>query len=519
MKKRFTIISVFLLCSFSITSIILRNSFIVPAAHEEDSVYKIRHIINTSTKKAGAVLRIALPYNTDHIRIYSQHFDHPNFKFQPLKIKDKSRDLVFISTKIGKSTLVIEFDALVSTKNLATQIKQQKKLNIEDRAQYLSAEDSIPIDTPELIEILKNLGDETSSEESLIHAIFEYVSKNSRKNIKILNAQHNALISTRLMVSLLRTIKLPARVVTGFILSEGTTIKPHYWVEVFYAKSWKTFDPLYNFEQELPINYLPMDKNSQEIYKSSKSIEVLAKVEILKQSTSSSPLQTEDFKLIDILKLSRLPLDMQNILGILLLLPLGVLVTTFAVNILGIRTYGTFGPTLLALSFAVVDITTAILILVVVAIIGATGRSVLPMLYLTRTPRLTIVFTLVALAITLGSSIKDYLGIGSSEIIILLPTVVLTNLVDRFYTVADDDGIYNATRRLFWTILISIAVTPIFMQQDWGQWLLVYPETHAFTIAVTIMLSQYKGRKLFSMQYLNLLQEKKRENSTRESAN
>ena len=44
----------------------------------------------------------------------------------------------------------------------------------------------------------------------------------------------------------------------------------------------------------------------------------------------------------------RLPVQMHDVLEVILLLPLGGLVTAFVRTIVGLRTFGTFTPTLLA---------------------------------------------------------------------------------------------------------------------------------------------------------------------------
>lgn len=46
-----------------------------------------------------------------------------------------------------------------------------------------------------------------------------------------------------------------------------------------------------------------------------------------------------------------LPVHVQNVYKVLLMIPLGALVVVFMRNIIGIRTFGTFMPVLIALAF------------------------------------------------------------------------------------------------------------------------------------------------------------------------
>ena len=58
---------------------------------------------------------------------------------------------------------------------------------------------------------------------------------------------------------------------------------------------------------------------------------------------------------LDIFDLRRLPIELHEVLKVILLLPLGALVTAIVRTIVGLRTFGTFTPTLLALSFVYND--------------------------------------------------------------------------------------------------------------------------------------------------------------------
>ena len=142
------------------------------------------------------------------------------------------------------------------------------------------------------------------------------------------------------------------------------------------------------------------------------------------------------------------------------------------------------------------DWRTATIIFIIVVIIGLGGRSLLPGLKLMQVPRLSVVFTLVALTMALTLSFLDFIHFSPSGLVVLLPLVVLTNIIDRAYTVADESGIRNALLRFGWTVVVAFVCVFIFRWQLPGQFLIAYPELHLITLALIIALGLYDGRKL-----------------------
>lgn len=103
---------------------------------------------------------------------------------------------------------------------------------------------------------------------------------------------------------------------------------------------------------------------------------------------------------------------------------------------------------------------------------------------------------MVALVMVFAVSLLLHFDPSVDTSVVLLPVVVLTTLIDRFYGVADASGISVALKRLMWTVFAAAFSLAVLLRQDWGHWLLRYPEMHLFTMALILLLSQYKNRKL-----------------------
>jgi len=135
-----------------------------------------------------------------------------------------------------------------------------------------------------------------------------------------------------------------------------------------------------------------------------------------------------------------------------------------------------------------------------------TGRAFLPS-KMSRSPRLTIVYTLVALSMVFSVSILEFFRINPEGYTILLPIVILANLVDYIYNTLDENGLNIAMRRLAWTIVIAF-ICFFLLRLDWlGHWLVSYPEYHLFTLAVSLWFPLYQGKTCVQLKPCNWMAE------------
>ena len=176
------------------------------------------------------------------------------------------------------------------------------------------------------------------------------------------------------MIALCRAARIPARPVVGFIVDSRERISADVWLEVLPDDHWIPYDPVNGYEKALPYNYVPARRGDDRIA-IARQAEVLeieyALVQLPRASLGAAAARRDPG---DILDLTRLPLEMQHVLSLVLLMPLGALVTSVFRNLVGLRTSGTFTPTLLALSFVFGDWRTGLVILAAAVILGVATR-------------------------------------------------------------------------------------------------------------------------------------------------
>jgi len=201
-------------------------------------------------------------------------------------------------------------------------------------------------------------------------------------------------------------------------------------------------------------------------------------------------------RLADILDLTRLSIGLRHSLAILLLLPLGALLTCAFRSLVGLQTFGTFTPSLLALSFVYSDWRNSALLLVTVLAVGFMSRSGLEKLKLLMVPRLSTILTLVVLCMVFGASALAHWGREMSDGTALVPLVVLTMLIERFHVSEQEDGIGFALTLLCQTLLVAACCYALLSSEALGRLLLTYPELHCVTLGALIWVGRYAGYRV-----------------------
>ena len=480
-----------------------------------DSAWSINawHVIDASEK--GAAVYIPPPWDTRHARLYSQSLSHPGLRQRRNQTGNKSRDIVLTAPQAGRYTVQSTFNIYVS--HLPLSEPKKPGLSEQNRASWLTSSSGIEVNTDTASRIVDTITAEQPETARLIELLFNFVSNNIRihpdatsDSITALSGKRaTALGSTRALLALLRTAHLPARLVTGVDLQTPSE-KARYWAEVYDGEKWLSLDPANGYLNELPIFYIPMRKGDDQLIRTESADISSSEWKVRTLPSYEGILSGDSKKPTDIFDLTRLALPSREMLSVLLLLPLGVLATELIRQFAGIRTYGTFTPTLLALAVTHVDWTTAVIVLALVTIIGVAIRSAMPGLNLQRTPRLAIVFTLVAMSMSIVVSGITYFDPAADATVTLLPMVILTMLVDRIYTVYDERGLHSAVARLFWTLMAAAVSLYVLLQAHWGSLLVSYPEVHAITLAIIIMIGLYPGPKLSDLPAFAWLREPSR---------
>ena len=470
-------------------------------AHD-DSLWRITYKVKFNAARTGAGLRASAPRDTTHARIFRQDVRYAGLAAQRLKsTRELSREFALASLGSGPHTMTARFDLHLSPKGRWR--PTETPLTPQLREQYLRATDTIPASAPLVLETLAKLdGTDTTNR---VQRIFDFCVHDLRHGDE--RTPHDAVTTlrqrvasplgrARAFVALCRAAGVPARVVTGFAIQETTELEPQFWAEARLGERWTPFDPVNGVSGTLPEHFVPVARDRIEIVRGTDISELEAKFEAIRLPPGPGASRFGRGRFGAIFDLTRLPLDMQEPLAIMLLLPLGALVTTLFRTVIGMRTFGTFTPSLLALSFVYADWMTGLMTFAVVLALGLTSRALLDRLKLLVVPRLSLILTLVVLCIMLMVSVLDYFNLTPSAQAVILPMVILTMTIERFYLTSEEDSPAFALELLGATLLVGVCCYGVLRWNAVGRLFFTFPELHFFTIAALVLLGRYSGYRL-----------------------
>ncbi len=205
------------------------------------------------------------------------------------------------------------------------------------------------------------------------------------------------------------------------------------------------------------------------------------------------------------LSLYRLPVGTQSALRALLLLPVGALVVALFRNVVGVPTFGTFMPVLIALALRNTSLLPGLGMVAGVIVIGIVGRLGLERLRLLLVPRLGVLLCVVVLVVT--SIALAARGEAGSEFFggVLLPMVILTMLIERFSVTLAEEGLRTAMVQAAWSTIVATAVYPLFRSARMEHLLFGFPELVLAIMGLLVWIGGYTGYRVSDLIRFRML--------------
>jgi hypothetical protein len=343
-----------------------------------------------------------------------------------------------------------------------------------------------------------------ASSESQVRALFDFVADlsdgeaNSAKTCLKFNAG-SSIGKARLLVALCRSRSIHARVLTGIVLEGEGPTPLHSWAEAWVHGRWLAMDPTNRHfsSDEFPDTYLVLHIGDNGYRPGQgRNVQVECQVQNLTHGgdhASDSPPRAF-FLNVSLYKLR--PAE-QHLVRFLLLLPLGALVVNIYRTVIGVPTFGTFSPALLGLAF--LDLRAlrwGLPIFVLIILLGWAMRHGLERFHLLQVPRASALLTLIVALLIVLIVVSSHFGSTGMQYVSLFPLVILTHLVERFWTIEAEDGTMSSFKTLFGTVVVAITVSLVLSPEAVGSWLFRYPETLLAVLAAHLALGRYTGYRL-----------------------
>jgi hypothetical protein len=365
-----------------------------------------------------------------------------------------------------------------------------------------------PSSSPEVADLIEGLPLPVSSDVlARIRTLYSFV---SHEIATVPTAGKDALLTLaqregspegkeRLLVTLLRTAGIPARNIRGLELREGTDPEARIWSEAYLGDGWLPMSSVDDFFAMRPPNLVVLGDAGSPLVEATgvravghryRSMhEYLRPEEIANMLAPDNPA-------LAWLSLYRLPVTSQTALRVLLLLPIGALFVALFRNVVGVPTYGTFMPVLIALALRNFSLGLGLALVAFVLFLGVLSRLALERLRLLMVPRLSILLCVVVLSVTGFALIGQDSENREFFAGLVLPIVILTMLVERFSITIAEEGLREALVRAGYSILVAVAIYPVFRSERAEYLMFTFPEIVVAVMGFLVLIGGYTGYRV-----------------------
>ncbi|MFL5342189.1 MAG: 7TM domain-containing protein [Gemmataceae bacterium] len=379
-------------------------------------------------------------------------------------------------------------------------------------------------DRDEISTLAIRLTAETDGDVPRVRALFDHVAElpdgDAVGALECLQEEAgSAAGKSRLLVALCRNRKIPARLVSGLLLERDGPADLHTWAEAWVDKHWLPMDAARKLfgASRITSDHLVLAFGDSPVHAVGARFKVHYALTDLHNSLSEEvgPPSTAK-KIWRRMSLTNLRPEEQVWVKFLLLLPVGALAVSVFRTAIGITTYGTFGPVLLALVCRdPKDFPWALSVFVAIMLTGWVVRKLLDRYHLLMVPRISALLTVIVILLVAGLMLLgSHAGVAHGYVA-LLPLIILTHMVERFWTVEAEDGTAGAFKTLLWTVIVAIAVAVlvnfdipvnvvahllkfenVVLPDAMRKTFFRYPEALGLVLAGQLLIGRYTGYRL-----------------------
>jgi hypothetical protein len=304
------------------------------------------------------------------------------------------------------------------------------------------------------------------------------------------------------IITVLNQARISAMPVQGIYLNQGHKMDLTSILAVFNENEWIYLDP-HTGTPGLPKNFLVWQYGNESLFNvmggkrpqftltaSPTPMNALSIAKARGLQTSSEMLR---FSLL------QLPVNVQETYKILLTVPVGAFIILLLRNFIGLTTFGTFMPVLIALAFRETHVTWGIILFTLIVSLGLLARFYLDQLRLLLVPRLASILTVVILLMIFISVMSQNLGLDSGLSVALFPMVILTMTIERMCITWDERGAADALKAGLGSLLAAVICFGAMSYAPLQYLIFAFPELLLVLLALLLWFGQYRGYRLLEL--------------------
>lgn len=511
-RTRLCVVTALALAGFSLVLMLVRYLALGDqAAHAGPGSWKVTLVVH-ARGNGDARLMTATPLDFGHQHIISESFKSDELIARPPEARNPERRQVVWSLQPGlpNGPIRAHYEFCCATQVQHPSASMERVARAVYAAplpgEYLRCEDGIESDDPAIAETARQLTDHLHRIEDQAAAIYHFVDQQIASEPKVPGESHSAadclhnqsgdsVAKSRLLVALCRNRGIPARLVTGLNLARGHEQTPHHWIEAYLRDHWLPMCALFHHYGRVPHTFLILGFGDLAVVKG-KNVRGLAYGFLVDRITAPVPEPSWVRRGLTLLSLYSLPPAEQRLVEFLLLLPIAALIVTIYRVLIGLQSFGTFAPALLGLCFRELHTMPGLIVFVCVVLTGWLMRKLLDRYHLLQVPRMAFMLCLVVFVLLTSIVVASHFDVPPTRYIALFPMIILTGMIERFWTLETEDGTAASFRTLLTTMVMAWTISFTLSQQAVVRHMFHYPETLGLIMATQLILGRYTGYRL-----------------------
>jgi transglutaminase-like putative cysteine protease len=368
---------------------------------------------------------------------------------------------------------------------------------------YLKPTEAIQVDDPEIVAKLEAIGADRGTLIDRIDRIYDFTEAlpsrpfsgltDARTALRLGEASCNG--KSRLFVAMARASGIPSRLVGGLILETGSKRTSHQWVEVYAGGYWVPYDPTNGYRAELPPNFLVLYRGDHALFRHTADVNFDYGFTIRSRQVPAAR-ALETFRAFNVWALfERLGIPFA-LLRTVLMLPIGALIVVVFRNVIGVPTFGTFLPALIAAAAAEPGLLWGLVSICLVMLVVAAARLGLQRFGLLHSPTLAILLAVVVITMLGATLVAERLGIEGLTRITYFPIAVMAIASERFYLALVEQGPKRAGRDLLGTLIVVLSCYLVMNSTAMQVLVSGFPEVLLWVVAANAYLGRWVGVRL-----------------------
>ncbi len=485
------------LCATSLVVLLYRykqlNTPLLPST--TSAVWKVEAMVEIKNRELPVRIRMPVPSGGKRALVVQEAFQSSGLATAIIG-KESDRSIVWTGKLARDREPVLYYWAVIETGT--RYLRQPKKLKSPQSViRSVAGSDYI-----ELLEKFTAVQKEASSDDrdlvSRIQSLFRSKLSNEMKFINGITRSEAS--SARLFSGMLRLAGMPSYTARGFLAVKAEReISPRYWTRVYIDDHWEDIFPLLQKQPDagklLFWNYVDIARGKTKKNTGLRRISFAVAPDAT--VVHPSALRTgQESTFWTIISLDRLPVSMQATYRVMLLIPVGALIVTFFRAVIGLKTFGTFMPILIALSFRETGLFWGIELLGVVVFAGLMIRALLSKLHLLLVSRLAATLSVVILLVLAIGRVSHVVEFAQGYTVTLFPIVILTMIIERIMVSWEETGAINTLMLACNSLLLAVISYLAMMQPVVQHIVFNFPESILFILSITLLLGRYTYYRL-----------------------